>query len=819
MLQNYFRIAWRNLKNNKAISAINIGGLALGIASSVILLSYVLFQQNYDGFNTAKADLYRVNLDVYQSNRLTLHTAENYSAAGPALKKDFPEIIDQARLYNLGYKNNCVFSYANNFFKESKWMYADASFLNMFTIPFVQGDPHTALTQPNSAIISASMAIKFFGKDGVRQAIGRPIQMTDDDRHRELCTIAGVFQDIPENSHLKFNILLSWATLEHDNSRALDFFENNWNRKDYFTYIRLRPGADPAALAKRLPAFIHRHIPGEASQQQESRISLQPLTSIHKTPGWQDEPEPTINGTAVNFLTAIAFFIIVIAWLNYINLATANSIYRAKEVGVRKVLGSSRASLIRQFMIESIGLNGISVAIAAFAIYLAQPLLHSFFSVQLPLSFLFSTVYGGLFIAFLTIGTFLSGLYPALVLTAFRPAVVLKGKAATSSKGWTLRRSLVVFQFTLSVLLIIGTIVVYQQVHFMLRSDLGIKVDQLMVLDRPGRWDTARSTHNMLVKRFSEAVQRVPGVDNIAMADEKPGKEIRWPSMFSAIGARQDAKIPINTTLIDEHYVPAMGFHLLAGRNFSREFKTDGRALVLSASAVSALGFARPADAVGKPVLMDDSVFTVIGVVNDFHQLSLQNRGTPAAFQYDAGDLREFEYYFIRLKPGDLHAAIDQVRTAWTGSFRDNPFEYTFLDESFNSQYQGEMRFGFIFASFSLLAIGIACIGLLGLVAFTVRQRTKEIGVRKVLGAGTSDILLLLAKDFVRLIVWANAIACPLGWWMMNNWLKDFAYRIRIHWLVFLLSGGIALLIALAAIGFQAIKTASSNPINSLRTE
>ena len=819
MLRNYIHIAWRNLIRNKGISVINIGGLALGIASSIVLLSYISFQRNYDGINLAKQDIYRVNLDVYQNHRLALHSAENYSGVGPALKRDFPEIADQARLYNLGYKNNCVFSNGNTFFKETKWLYADASFLDMFTVPFLAGDPHTALLQPASAIVSATTAKKLFGPDGVRQAIGKQIRMTDDDRNNQLCTITGVFNDIPDNSHLKFNILLSYITLDHQGAGSLARSENNWDRKDFYTYIRLRPGVDPASLDSRLPAFIHRHIPAESDHHQESRISLEPLGAIHFTPGLQDEPEPTINGKAINFLTGIAFFIIVIAWVNYINLTTANSVYRAKEIGIRKVLGSTRSSLVKQFLAESIALNTLSAALAAVAIYLSQPLLHDFFSIRLPLASLLTSSYGWLFGAFLLLGTFLSGLYPALVLSAFRPALVLKAKLASSAKGLALRRSLVVFQFTLSILLIIGTIVVYQQVHFMLHQDIGIKVDQVMVLDRPGRWDTARSTHNGLVQRFRDEVTRDPGVKAIAMSDEKPGKEIRWPSTFTAIGPANPASVPINTTGIDENYVPAMGMKILAGRSFTKEYKTDGRSLVLTASAASRLGFPKPADAIGKPVKMDGDAYTVIGVVNDFHQLSLQTRETPAVFQFVGSDLREYEYYYIRLNPAGIGQTIDRIRSAWTNTFRDNPFEYTFLDETFNTQYQSELRFGFIFGVFSVLAICIACIGLLGLVAFTIRQRTKEIGVRKVLGADAKDILVLLAKDFIGLIALANAIAWPLGWGMMNSWLKDFAYRIHLNVWIFVVSGVFALAIALAAIGFQAIKAALANPINSLRTE
>jgi putative ABC transport system permease protein len=818
MLRNYIRIAWRNLARYKGISAINIGGLSLGIASSILLLTYVSFQRSYDGFNKEKQNLYRVNLDVFQSERLAIHTAENYVAVGPTLKKDFPEVADEARLYNLGYKNNCVFSYKDNFFKETKWLYAEASFLKMFTIPFVTGDPNTALNGPNNAIVSASTAKKLFGPNGEKQAIGHQIQMTDDDRNSELFVITGVFQDIPDNSHLKFNILVSWRTLDARRGNALDRFENNWDRKDFYTYIQLRPGADPAALQARLPGFIKRHIPSEADRHQESRMALQPLTSIHFTSGLQDEPEPTVNGKAMNFLALIAFFIIVIAWVNYINLTTANSVYRAKEIGIRKVLGSTRIALVKQFLAESIALNTLSAGLAAAAIYLTRPLLHDFFSIRLPLSLLFTNAYGGVFIAFLLAGTFLSGLYPALVLSAFRPVLVLKGKLASSAKGLILRRGLVVFQFTLSVLLIIGTVIVYQQVNFMLHQPLGIKVDQVLVLDRPGRWDTARSTHNGLVQRFRDAALKDPGVEGVAMSDEKPGKEIRWPNTFSTLDATHPVTVPINTPLIDENYISTMGMTLLAGRNFSKEQKTDKQAIVLSASSASLLGFAKPADAVDKAIHVDGDTYTIIGVVNDYHQLSLQTREKPAAFAYTT-DLREYEYYYVRLKAAAIPQTIDHIRSAWTNSFRDNPFEYTFLDETFNSQYKSELRFGIIFGAFSVLAIGIACIGLIGLVAFTVRQRTKEIGVRKVLGANTKNILTLLAKDFIGLIAIANAIAWPIGWLISDSWLKDFAYRIPIHWWVFVGSGVIALTIALAAIAAQAIKAALANPIRSLRTE
>jgi putative ABC transport system permease protein len=820
MLNSYLKIAWRALWRNRVFSTINIGGLAIGIAGSVILLCYVSFELSYDNFHLAAASIYRVNLDFYQDGQLTLQTAENYSPVGPALKKDFPEVLEQARLYNMGYKNNCVFSYGSTYFRETKFLYADPSFLGMFSFPFLQGDAASALTQPYTAVISESTAKKIFGEQGIQKAIGKSIQMNDDDRNSELCLITGVFKDVPENSHLRFNILISWSTLyRRGNGSGLDRFEHLWERKDFYTYVKLRPGVDPGLLSARLTSFVARHIPAEKSRHQESRMSLEPLSKIHFGTGRLDAPEPGVHETAVGFLLFIAFFIITIAWVNYINLATANSVNRAREIGVRKVLGSRRSQLIRQFLVESVCLNTISLVLAIFLIYTLRPFIHQVISIDITLTLLFTNRYALLFLFFLFAGAFFSGLYPALVLSSFKPVAVFKGKAEYAGKGLTLRRSLVVFQFALSILLIIGTIVVNRQVHYMLSQDLGMSIDQVMVLDRPGRWDTARSTHNLLIQRFAETLKNDPAVEAIGMSDEKPGKEIRWPSGYAPKNTPFAHSIPINTTVINEQYLAALGIPILAGRNFSAQFKTDNKGLLLTASAARLLGFAVPSDAIGKELHSDDGDYTVLGVVNDFHQLALQKEETPSAFQFNRGDLREFEYYLVKLKTSHVHQAVDRIEAAWKTNFKGNPFSFSFLQESFNQQYESEIRFGFIFGIFSFLAIVIACIGLFALTAFIVRQRTREIGLRKILGASLQDILFLVTKDFIRLVLLANLIAWPLGWVLMNGWLKDFAYRIHLSWLIFVLAGAVALLIALITISFQAVAAALANPIKSLRTE
>ena len=417
MFKNYFKIAWRNLTKNKTFSVINIGGLAIGIASALLLLSYVSFQFSYDNFHAKGRNIYRLNLDFYQNNKLVFQSAENYSALGPALKRDYPEVIDVARLYNMGYKNNCVFTYNNSYFRETKFLYADASFLTMFSFPFSQGDPGSALSQPYTAVISESTSDKIFGN---QNAIGKFIKMDDDDRNSELCKITGVFKDVPENSHIKFNILISYTTLYHRGD-GIKRFENTWDRKDFYTYVLLRPGTDPKLFQAKFPSFISRHIPGEKLNYKESKLVLQPLEKIHLTSNLVDEPEPTSNEKAIAFLVIIAIFIITIAWVNYINLSTAGSLNRAKEVGIRKVLGSQRRQLIKQFLAESFSINMVSFGMAIILIYSLQPLLDKFFHVDFSLSSLFTNGFGLIFIGFMVLGSFFSGLYPAFVLSSFKP--------------------------------------------------------------------------------------------------------------------------------------------------------------------------------------------------------------------------------------------------------------------------------------------------------------------------------------------------------------------------------------------------------------
>jgi len=815
MLRNYLLSALRNLRKSQSLSVINISGLALGMASSILLFGYITFQLSFDNFHVNKKDIYRVALYSYQNNQLVFKSAENYAGLGPSLKKDFPDVIDEARLYNMGSKNNCIFTYNQSSFKETHFLYADSSFLNIFSFPFKSGDPKSALSKPYTAVISESFAAKVFGKES---PMGKFIQMDDDDRNSELCEVTGVFKEVPENSHIKFNILISYPTLYHRKG-GMGRYETNWNQKDFYTYILVRPGTDMTRLESQLPAFMSRHIPGKTALPAENRLALQPLEKIHLNSDLSDEPEVNGSRKAVSFLTIICIFILIIAWVNYINLSTAGSIRRAREIGIRKVLGSNRSQLIRQFLTESLSVNLVSFTAAIILVGLLQPVFSRYFGADFALASIVTEGHGWAFIAFLATGAFLSGLYPALVLSTYQPIAVLKGKLTASLKGLALRRFLVVFQFSLSIFLIIGTLIVYQQVHFMLNQKLGMQLNQVLVMDRPGHWNPSDSINSARVQDFKQLLKHDPSILAVAMSDAIPGKGIRTQLNYRLNGFAGEKPLALNTIGIDEDYFQVLNMNILAGRNFSNQIKSDEDGLIITASAAELLGFKQSTNAIGKQLQHNDVVFTIVGVVNDFHQQSLEKKMEPVVFQYNGNDYEADEYYLAKVNTANLQQAVDHIQNTWGDIFKGNPFGFFFLDEFFNHQYANEKQFGILFGIFSILAIVIACIGLFALIAFMIEQRFKEIGIRKVLGATMEDVLVLLTKDFIKWVLLANLIAWPVGWILMSNWLMDFAYRINIGWSIFALAGSSALLIAVMTISIQAVKVSLVNPIKSLRTE
>jgi putative ABC transport system permease protein len=822
MLPNYLKITLRRLWKKRGFSLLNITGLAIGISAFFLLLQYVRFERSYDRFHEHAEDIYRVGLEQYHSGELMFESAENYPALGPAMKKDFPEVLEYARLYNLGAKNNMVLTYEGApsgpvKFKHRRLLYADPSFLPMFSYEMIAGDAPTALAEPFKMVISESYAKKYFGD---ADPLGKVLRLQDDDFNDERCEVTGVVQDPPNNTHLKFDVLVSYNTLFARGDWAPARYDQSWQRKDMYTYIRTRAGTDPAALEAKLPGLVDKYLPDLETRNRKDVLYLQPLTSIHLYSHLSDEPEANGDGRSVYALMIIAFFILVIAYVNYINLATSRSMERANEVGIRKVAGAYRGQLIRQFLLESALVNFLALVLAAGIVQLSLPFFNQLAGTGAPPfqiwqhSWVWIT-FGVLFL----VGAFFSGLYPAFVLSSFRPVSVLSGKVSASRFGTLFRKGLVVFQFATCVALIIGTITVFRQLNFMRAQDLGFNPDQVLVVERPGVRIRQQEDREEAINSFKEQLKQNPAIKAVASSLTIPGKKMRWKTSIRKYSDPPEETHAIDFSGGDYDLIETLEIDLLAGRNFSREMGSDpDTAILITATAASMLGFDSPDAAVGQTLTLDDfeTSAIVIGVTTDFHQEALRNKPDPMLFSLFEN---YGEYYLFRVNPTNVVATISSVENAWNTHFPGNPFHYFFLDDLFDAQYRNDQRFGQLFSLFAGLAILVGCLGLLGLSAFAVQRRFKEIGIRKVLGASALQILFLLNKDFLRLILLAILVASPLMGYLMFRWLQGFAYRIDMGWEIFGGAALIVLLIALITTSFQTIKAALVNPVESIRYE
>jgi putative ABC transport system permease protein len=822
MLKNYFTVALRNVLAKKFYSIINILGLAVGVAAFLMITQYVVFEQSYDDFHTQKDQVYRVQLDLYLDGELVKKDAENFPGVGPALKAELPEVIDYTRLYNMGYKNNIVLTYEDApngpvQLRQSKLLYADASLFNIFSFEMVKGNPDTALENSFSIIISESMAEKYFGD---ADPIGKTLRLQDDDFNDERCEVTGVFKDIPENSHLKFDVLISYNTLYNRGDWAKERYDLTWNRSDFYTYVLLEEGAQPTSLEAQFPAIVEKYKPGLAEQNRREELLLQPLESIHLYSDLQNEAETNGNARVVFSLLIIASFILVIAWINYINLSTARATDRSREVGVRKALGAFRQQLVRQFLTESLLVNLVAIIIAALLVIIFLPTFNELTGLQFSVANFWSQSWLWIIIAGLFVfGSLLSGLYPAFVLSSFRPTAVLKGKFRNSNHGVILRKALVVFQFAAAIALVAGTFIVYQQMQYMLNQDLGFNIEQTLVLERPSvrpqDWQEMKNDN----EQFKNELLQHSSIEKVAGVHLVPGKKRKWLFLIRQYGTPQEEAQTIRLNGIDYDFIDMFEMELLAGRNFSKEFTSDqDTSVIITESAVSLLGFNSPEEAVGQTVTIGDGDWhpNIVGVVNDFHQESLKTAIEPMLFMLNTVSS---EYYVIKVSTQDLEETVAYIEDNWDATFPGNPFSYFFLDDYFNRQYQSEQRFSQLISVFALLALFIGGLGLFGLSAFTTQQRTKEIGVRKVLGASVSSITVLLARDFVKLIIIAIVVALPLTFLALNEWLESYAFRIEIGPEVLLAAGVGTMLIAVLTVSWQSIKAAVANPVDSLRNE
>lgn len=809
MIKNYFKTALRNLIRHKGYSFINLTGLAIGMSCCLLILMFVNDELSYDNFNEKADRIFRVALKIKYGGR-AFRTATVGPPVGKALKADFPEVEEVVRF---GRPGNFIVSHGENSFKENRVIYCDPTLFKVFTLPLVQGDPATALKEPNTLVLTRRTAEKYFGREN---PLGKTLKL---DNERDF-KVTGVLEKIPRNCHFNFDIFLSMDSLKESR-------EPHWLMTSFNTYLLLREHVSPEAMERKFPEVVKKYmapmVEKFSDQSFESLVAsgninlefyLQPLRRIHLFSDLRSELGANSDIAYVYIFSAIAFFILVIAAINFMNLSTARSANRAREVGIRKVLGSMRSQLIRKFLTESIIISIIAVLIALLVVNLVLPLFNSLSLKELAFADFFDVRMVAVAIMITLITGLLAGLYPAFFISAFRPISVLKGQLKVGTKSGWLRSTLVVFQFTASIILIIGTLVVMNQLDYIRNRKLGFNKEHLLILRNA-------NLLNHLAETFKKELLAYPQIKNATMSSFLPGPSSRDSAAVFPEGQVSNKKsTALQNWWVDYDYIDTLGMTIFKGRNFSREFSTDDEAVIINQQTAYQFGWENPlGKRLGRYIKSKDEItnFTVIGVVEDFHFDSLRDHIGPLVMflgQEQGSDLITF-----RIDGHDIPATIDLIRQKWQAFLPGESFENSFLDEAFDNQYRNEQRLGQIFGVFAALAVFVGCLGLFGLAAFISQQRTKEIGIRKTLGASVSSIIRLLSKEFVILVAIANAITWPIAYLVMNRWLQDFAYRTSIKLTTFVIAGVGTIIIALLTTGYQAVKAAVSDPVKAIKYE
>ncbi|ASZ13294.1 ABC transporter permease [Chitinophaga pendula] len=816
----YLKIAWRNIVKDRLFSGINIIGLAIGIAACLLILQYVAFKLSFDQFNKNVDNLYRVVNDRYQNGKLVQHGTITYSAIGKAMKDDYEEVIANSRVEPFRQQ---IVTYNETKIGDQEVLAVDNAFLTMFSYPLIAGDQTAALKEPNTIVVTESLAKKLFGikDDNLQAALGKPIIMSRDSLPYR---VTGVVKDVPENSHLQFDMLMSYVSLYSGGNINWTAADYDFKESDFWHYVQLKPGTDYHQLENKLTGFSQKYFDGIKVSGSIEKFYLQPLSNAHLYSDFEYEIGKTDSSTIVWGLLIIAVLIIVIAIVNYTNLSTARSMNRAKEVGVRKAVGATRELLIQQFMIESLLVNVIAILLAIVIIFSVQNAFNNLIQTKLSLPYLLAAGMGNYKLTFALIGLCLlsvlgAGFYPAFVLSAFKPILVLKGNYVSSGKGIFMRKALMVGQFTITAGLIIGSIVIYRQLSYMNNQKLGMDIEQVLIV-KPPILTGADSSFADKTNSFKGEVKNIPNVLNAVTSRRVPGEEMG--RAFNVHRADMDtrANLTMRHMNIDEGFIKLYDVKLVAGRNFTTiDNSTKAVAshnIILNEAAVKLLGFNNDEDAIGKKVVVFNNERDVVGVVKDFHQKSLRYKVEPTILL--PNNYSTESPISIKVNTKDLNTTIAAVKERYLQFFPGNLFEFYFLDEQFNNQYSNERLFSRVFTIFTGLAIFTACLGLMGLSIFTSAQRAKEISVRKVLGASDTTIFMLLSRDFVRLSAIAFVIASPVAWFVMNQWLLNFAYRVDISWWIFVLSGILLVIITLVTISMQTIKAAQVAAIKNLRS-
>lgn len=811
MIKNYFKIAWRNLLKYKFISFINLFGLTVGLTCCLLIATYILNELSYDKFNKNAENTYRVTRSFNDKNGVVSLTLSTVAPPfGYYFPTDFAEIQNMTRLLGNG---NTPLKYKDKLLNEPEAYFADENLFNVFTVQVTQGDAKTALKDPYSIMMTEATAKKYFGDEDPLNKVVKVNNQFD-------AKVTGIYKNFPENSHIHPGLLISFNTLKDSAVYGAKNLRTNWGNNSFFTYIVLPNHYDPKKMVAQFPAFVDRHMDHKDYRgdlpSKYTKLGLQKLTDIHLYSHTDYEAEANGDISRVYIFSAIALFILLIACINYMNLSSARSALRAKEIGIRKVVGARKKELIFQFLTESVLITWVAIILALVCLYITLPWLNAISSQHLSLTILLRwQILLPVFLAPFVIGI-LSGIYPALFMSSFQPVQTLKGLFKVKGNSISFRKILVVAQFSISIVLIITTVIVFQQLRYMQDTSLGYNKEHIINVPY-------YNSLNNQYETFRHELMENPGVKNVTRSSRIPtGRLLDGMGASTIVG---DSTTPVTAMIknlsTDYDFIPTYNIPLVAGRNFSREYTTDTSNFVLNESAVKAIGWKSPQDAIGRAFKYGSITGRIIGVIKDFHFESLRQKIVPMILIDPATTATQssFNGMSIKLSGANLPAALASVENVYKKYLPDIPYQYTFLDDKYAKLYEAEQRQGTIFTVFACIAIFIACLGLFGLSAFAITQRVKEIGVRKVLGAKVSSIVGLLSIDFIKLVLIASLIAFPVAWYAMSHWLQDFAYRVNIHWWVFILSAILAMFVALATVSFQAIKAAIANPVKSLRSE
>lgn len=768
-------------------------GLTVGLTASFLIFLYITFELSYDNFHNKADRIYRVVADIKTPTE-TINSDKPAWAVPPNIINEFAEVEAFVRFSNADF----IVKKDDIQFQEDACAFADSAFLSVFDFPLLEGDPKTALKEPFSVILTESAAKKYFGQVS---PLGQTLLVAQEEL---AVTVTGVIADMPENTRLKADMVVSMSTLTQKLNDGLD---EQWGNYGAEAYLLLKPGVDAEGLQAKFPAFLEKRNGSEMKQSQMFvTLFLEPLKEVYLYSTRNGSNAGKINN--VYIFSIVAVFILLIAAFNFINLTTARSTERAKEIGIRKVAGAERPQLIRQFIGDSVLLCLIAFVFAAGLSVLLLPLFNQLAGKVVNEGFFPDLSHIGILFTTAVCVGLLAGIYPALVLSSFKPIAVLKGRFATGTKGIFLRKALVVVQFTISIALIFGTITVYRQMQYMRNQNLGFSKEQTVVIDTKG--SPAKET-------FRQALSSIPAIKTTALSGSVPGGGN--PGAYSEIeNTNGDLQIAnLDLYFVDFDYLDLYDIKVMAGRGFSRDFATDStQAMIMNEAAVKLFGYSTPNEAIGKRFKQWGREGQIVGVVKDFHYRGLQDKIAPLTMRIEPGS---WNLVSAKVSTNDMAKTIAAIEKEWKATIPNQPFTYFFLDEYFNRQYRSEEQFGRLFLNFAVLAIFISCLGLFGLASYSTAQRVKEIGIRKVLGASVSGIVQLLSSDFIKLVLIAIAIALPAAWWAMHRWLADFAYHIAIQWWVFVAAGFTAVAIAVCTVSWQAIRAAGANPVESLRDE